>query len=179
MLQSDEPCIIIEPLNGYRLKEKLPDNIGEFTLPVGKVEITKEGKDVTLISYGSTWKLVMEAAEQLEKLGISTEVIDVQSLIPFDLEHEIKKSLEKTNRLVIIDEDVEGGASAFILQQILEVQKAFKYLDSEPVTLTAKNHRPAYGTDGDYFSKPSVDDMVETVYKIFNEVNPEKFSKIY
>jgi 2-oxoisovalerate dehydrogenase E1 component len=179
MLQSDEPCIIIEPLNGYRLKEKLPDNIGEFTLPVGKVEITKEGKDVTLISYGSTWKLVMEAAEQLEKLGISTEVIDVQSLIPFDLEHEIKKSLEKTNRLVIIDEDVEGGASAFILQQILEVQKAFKYLDSEPVTLTAKNHRPAYGTDGDYFSKPSVDDMVETVYKIFNEVNPDKFSKIY
>lgn len=179
MLQSDEPCIIIEPLNGYRLKEKQPDNIGEFTLPVGKVEITKEGKDVTLVTYGSTWRLVMEAADQLEKLGISAEVIDVQSLIPFDLSHEIKKSLQKTNRLVIVDEDVEGGASAFILQQILEVQKAFKYLDSEPVTLTAKNHRPAYGTDGDYFSKPSVDDMIETVYNVFNEVNPTKFPKIY
>lgn len=179
MLQSDEPCIIIEPLNGYRLKEKQPDNIGEFTLPVGKVEITKEGKDVTLVTYGSTWRLVMEAAEQLEKLGISAEVIDAQSLIPFDLSQDIKKSLQKTNRLVIIDEDVEGGASAFILQQILEVQKAFKYLDSEPVTLAAKNHRPAYGTDGDYFSKPSVDDMVETVYNVFNEVNPEKFPKIY
>lgn len=179
MLQSDEPCIIIEPLNGYRLKEKQPDNIGEFTLPVGKVEITKEGKDVTLVTYGSTWRLVMEAAEQLEKSGISAEVIDVQSLIPFDLEKDILKSLQKTNRLVIIDEDVEGGASAFILQQILEVQKAFKYLDSEPVTLTAKNHRPAYGTDGDYFSKPSVDDMIETVYNVFNEVNPEKFPKIY
>ncbi|SFH91466.1 alpha-ketoacid dehydrogenase subunit alpha/beta [Halpernia frigidisoli] len=179
MLQSDEPCIIIEPLNGYRLKEKQPDNIGEFMVPVGKIEITKEGKDVTLISYGSTWRLVMDAAEQLEKLEISAEVIDVQSLIPFDLEHNIKKSLQKTNRLVIIDEDVEGGASAFILQQVLEVQKAFKYLDSEPVTLTAKNHRPAYGTDGDYFSKPSVDDMVETVYNVFNEANPDKFPKIY
>lgn len=179
MLQSDEPCIIIEPLNGYRLKEKQPDNIGEFTLPVGKIEVTKEGSDVTLVSYGSTWKLVMDAAESLSKLGISAEVIDVQSLIPFDLEHEILKSVQKTNRLVIIDEDVEGGASAFIMQQILEVQKAFKYLDSEPVTLTAKNHRPAYGTDGDYFSKPSVDDMVETVYKVFNEVNPEQFPKIY
>lgn len=179
MLQSDEPCIIIEPLNGYRLKEKQPDNIGEFTLPVGKIEVTKEGSDVTLVSYGSTWKLVMDAAESLSKLGISAEVIDVQSLIPFDLEHEILKSVQKTNRLVIIDEDVEGGASAFILQQILEVQKAFKYLDSEPVTLTAKNHRPAYGTDGDYFSKPSVDDMVEIVYKVFNEVNPEQFPKIY
>ena len=179
MLQSDEPCIIIEPLNGYRLKEKQPDNIGEFTLPVGKVEITKEGKDITLISYGSTWRLVMEAAEQLEKLGISVEVIDIQSLIPFDLEHDILKSIKKTSRLVIIDEDVEGGASAFILQQILEVQKAFKYLDSEPVTLTAKNHRPAFGTDGDYFSKPSVDEMIETVYKVFNEFNPAKFPKIY
>ena len=121
----------------------------------------------------------MEAAEQLEKLGISVEVIDIQSLIPFDLEHDILKSIKKTSRLVIIDEDVEGGASAFILQQILEVQKAFKYLDSEPVTLTAKNHRPAFGTDGDYFSKPSVDEMIETVYKVFNEFNPAKFPKIY
>ena len=121
----------------------------------------------------------MDAAEKLEKLGISAEVIDVQSLIPFDLNHDILKSVQKTNRLVIIDEDVEGGASAFILQQVLEVQKAFKHLDSEPVTLTAKNHRPAYGTDGDYFSKPSVDDMIETVYSVFNEFSPEKFPKIY
>lgn len=179
MLQSDEPCIIIEPLNGYRLKEKQPENLGEFTVPVGKVEITKEGKDVTIVSYGSTWRLVMEAAEELKQFDISAEVIDVQSLIPFDLNKDIKKSLEKTNRLVIIDEDVEGGASAFILQQILEVQEGFKYLDSAPVTLSAKNHRPAYGTDGDYFSKPSVDDMIEVIYKMFNEVNPTKFPRIF
>lgn len=179
MMQSDEPALIIEPLNGYRLKEKQPDNIGEFTVPVGKIEITKEGKDVTLVTYGSTWKLVMEAANELEKLGISAEVIDVQSLIPFDLSHEIAESVKKTNRLVVVDEDVPGGASAFILQQVLENQKAFRYLDSAPLTITANEHRPAYATDGDYFSKPSIDDIVEKVYDLFHEVNPEKFKKIY
>ena len=178
MLQSDEPALIIECLNGYRLKEKQPDNIGEYTIPVGKIEVTKEGKDVTLVTYGSTWRLVMEAALELEKIGISAEVIDIQSLIPFDLSHEISESVKKTNRLVIIDEDVEGGASAFILQQILEKQKAFRYLDSDPLTISAENHRPPYASDGDYFSKPSVDDMVEKIYGLFTETNPTKFPKI-
>lgn len=178
MLQSDEPAIIVETLNGYRLKEKQPDNLGEFTVPVGKIEVTKEGKDVTLVTYGSTWRLVMEAAEELEKLGISAEVIDIQSLIPFDISHEIAESVKKTNRLVIIDEDVEGGTSAFILQQIVEKQKAFRYLDSAPLTITANDHRPAYASDGDYFSKPSVDDMVEKIYAVFHEANPTQFPKI-
>jgi pyruvate/2-oxoglutarate/acetoin dehydrogenase E1 component/TPP-dependent pyruvate/acetoin dehydrogenase alpha subunit len=175
MLKSDEPALIIETLNGYRLKEKQPDNLGEFTVPVGKIEITKEGKDVTLVTYGSTWRIVTEAANELEKLGISAEVIDIQSLIPFDLSDEIAESVKKTNRLVVIDEDVEGGASAFILQQIMEKQKAFRFLDSNPLTITAKNHRPAYGSDGDYFSKPSVDDVVEKVYAIFSEANPQQY----
>ena len=178
MLQSDEPAIIVETLNGYRLKEKQPDNLGEFTVPVGKIEVTKEGKDVTLVTYGSTWRLVMEAAEELEKLGISAEVIDIQSLIPFDISREIAESVKKTNRLVIIDEDVEGGTSAFILQQIVEKQKAFRYLDSAPLTIAANDHRPAYASDGDYFSKPSVDDMVEKIYAVFHEANPSQFPKI-
>lgn len=178
MLQSDEPAIIVETLNGYRLKEKQPDNLGEFTVRVGKIEVTKEGKDVTLVTYGSTWRLVMEAAEELEKLGISAEVIDIQSLIPFDISHEIAESVKKTNRLVIIDEDVEGGTSAFILQQIVEKQKAFRYLDSAPLTIAANDHRPAYASDGDYFSKPSVDDMVEKIYAVFHEANPSQFPKI-
>ena len=179
MLQSDEPAVIVECLNGYRLKEKQPDNLGEFTIPIGKIEVTKEGKDVTLVTYGSTWRIVTEAANELEKLGISAEVIDVQSLIPFDLTNEIADSVNKTNRLVVIDEDVEGGTSAFILQQILEKQKAFKYLDSEPLTISAENHRPAFASDGDYFSKPSSDDMVEKIYAVFNELNPEKYPAIY
>lgn len=179
MLQSDEPAVIVECLNGYRLKEKQPDNLGKFTLPIGKIEVTKEGKDVTLVTYGSTWRIVTEAANELEKLGISAEVIDVQSLIPFDLTNEIAESVKKTNRLVVIDEDVEGGTSAFILQHILEKQKAFKYLDSEPLTISAENHRPAYASDGDYFSKPSSDDMIERIYAMFNEINPQKYPPIY
>ncbi|MGV4413648.1 alpha-ketoacid dehydrogenase subunit alpha/beta [Chryseobacterium sp. T1] len=178
MLQTDEPALIVECLNGYRLKEKQPDNLGEFTVPVGKVEVTKEGKDVTLVTYGSTWRIVTEAANELEKLGISAEVIDVQSLIPFDISKDIAESVKKTNRLVVIDEDVEGGTSAFILQQIIEKQDAFRYLDSAPVCITANDHRPAYGTDGDYFSKPSADDMVEKIYAVFHETNPQKFPKI-
>ena len=179
MLQSDEPAVIVECLNSYRLKEKQPDNLGEFTVPVGKIEITKEGSDVTLVTYGSTWRIVSEAANELEKLGISSEVIDIQSLIPFDLSSEIAQSIKKTNRLVVIDEDVEGGTSAFILQQVLEKQKAFRYLDSDPLTISAENHRPAYASDGDYFSKPSADDIVEKVYQLFFELNPEKYPPIY
>ena len=178
MLKSDDTALIIEPLNGYRLKEKQPDNIGEFTVPVGKVEITRAGKDITLVTYGSTWKIVTEAVEELAKLGIDAEVIDVQSLLPFDLSEEISESVKKTNRLAVIDEDVEGGASAYIMQQILEKQGAFRYLDSKPLTIAAKNHRPAYASDGDYFSKPSVEDVVEKVYDLFHESNPAKFPKI-
>ena len=178
MLKSDDTALIIEPLNGYRLKEKQPDNIGEFTVPVGKVEITRAGKDITLVTYGSTWKIVTEAVEELAKLGIDAEVIDVQSLFPFDLPEEISESVKKTNRLAVIDEDVEGGASAYIMQQILEKQGAFRYLDSKPLTIAAKNHRPAYASDGDYFSKPSVEDIVEKVYDLFHESNPAKFPKI-
>ena len=178
MLKSDDTALIIEPLNGYRLKEKQPDNIGEFTVPIGKVEITRAGKDITLVTYGSTWKIVTEAVEELAKLGIDAEVIDVQSLLPFDLPEEISESVKKTNRLAVIDEDVEGGASAYIMQQILETQWAFRYLDSKPLTIAAKNHRPAYASDGDYFSKPSVEDIVEKVYDLFHESNPAKFPKI-
>lgn len=178
MLQSDEPCLIVECLNGYRLKEQQPDNLGEFTVPVGKVEITKAGSDVTLVTYGSTWRVVTEAANELEKLGISAEVIDIQSLIPFDLSEDIAQSVRKTSRLVIIDEDVEGGASAFIMQQVLEKQKAFRFLDSDPITITAENHRPAYASDGDYFSKPSTDDIIEKVYQLMHESNPLQFPSL-
>lgn len=178
MLQSDDSAIIVESLNGYRLKEKEPANPGEYTVPVGEVEVTKEGSEVTLVTYGSTWRIVSEAAEELEKLGINAEVIDVQSLLPFDVKHDIAKSIQKTNRLVIIDEDVPGGASGFILQQILEEQNGYFYLDSQPLTITAKAHRPAYASDGDYFSKPSVDDIIEKVYELMREAKPEKFPKI-
>ena len=179
LLQSDESAIVVESLNGYRLKEKMPSNLGEFTTPIGEVEITREGSDVTLVTYGSTWRIVNEAAKELSQLGIEAEVIDVQSLLPFDLKHDISESVKKTNRLVIIDEDVPGGASAFILQQILEEQNGYFHLDSKPLTITAKAHRPAYATDGDYFSKPSIDDVVEQVYELMRETNPSKFPDLF
>ncbi len=179
LLQTDEPAIVVESLNGYRLKEKMPSNLGEFTTPIGEVEITKSGADVTLVTYGSTWRIVMDAAKELAMLGIDAEVIDVQSLIPFDQSHAISQSLEKTNRLVIIDEDVPGGASAYMLQKIVEEQKAYQQLDSQPLTITAKEHRPPYGTDGDYFSKPSVDEIVERVYALMRESNPTQYPSIY
>ncbi|MGI8892249.1 MAG: alpha-ketoacid dehydrogenase subunit alpha/beta [Bacteroidia bacterium] len=179
MLASDEPALIIEPLNGYRLKEKLPANPGEFKIPLGKPEIIEEGTDVTLVTYGSCCRIAQEALPQLREAGISVEIIDVQTLLPFDLNHSIKKSLEKTNKLLVLDEDVPGGASAYILQQILEVQKGYYYLDTEPSTLTAKAHRPAYGSDGDYFSKPSADDVYDAVYKLMQDTDPERFPEIY
>ncbi|HAY3551685.1 transketolase [Elizabethkingia meningoseptica] len=178
MLQADEPCLIIETLNGYRLKEKLPNNLGEYTVPVGKVEITKEGKDATVVTYGSTWRVVMEAATELEKLGVNIEVIDIQSLMPFDLSEDILKSVKKTSRLVVVDEDVQGGATAYILQQIIEKQKAFRHLDSDPLTIAAQDHRPAYASDGDYFSKPSADDIVEKIYALMHESNPVQYPEI-
>lgn len=179
LLEADEPALIVECLNGYRLKEKMPTNLGEFKTPIGVVETIKEGSDITLVSYGSTLRLVEQAANELESFGISAEVIDIQSLLPFDINHDIVKSVAKTNRLLVIDEDVPGGASAYILQEIVENQKAYKHLDSEPQTLASKAHRPAYGTDGDYFSKPSVEDIFEKVYEIMNEVNPTKYPSLY
>lgn len=178
LLKSDEPALVVESLNGYRMKELMPSNLGEFTTPIGVVETVREGTDITLVSYGSTLRMVVEVATELQQVGIDAEVIDVQSLLPFDLNHDIVRSLAKTNRLLVIDEDVPGGASAYILQQILEVQDGWKYLDSQPQTLTAKNHRPAYGTDGDYFSKPSLEDMYEKVYEIMHEANPKKYPSL-
>lgn len=179
LLEKDEPALVVECLNGYRLKEKMPTNLGEFKTPIGVVETIKSGTDITLVSYGSTLRLVEQAANELETVGISAEIIDIQSLLPFDIHHDIVKSLAKTNRLLVIDEDVPGGASAYILQEILEVQKGYNYLDSAPQTLASKAHRPAYGTDGDYFSKPSVEDIFEKVYSMMHEANPSKYKELY
>ena len=180
LLECDEPALVVECLNGYRLKEKMPLNYGEFKTPIGVVETIKKGADITLVSYGSTLRLVEHSAKELLKEnGIDCEIIDIQSLLPLDVNHDIAKSIAKTNRLLIIDEDLPGGASAYILQQIIEEQDAYKYLDSKPQTLTAKAHRPAYGTDGDYFSKPSIEDIYEKVYAIMNEANPSKYPALY
>ncbi|GAB1857939.1 alpha-ketoacid dehydrogenase subunit alpha/beta [Flavobacteriaceae bacterium MHTCC 0001] len=178
LLESDDPALIVECLNGYRLKERRPANMGNFKTPVGVVETIKEGKDITLVSYGSTLRLVEQASKELQAVGIDTEIIDIQSLLPFDIHHDIVKSIAKTNRVIIIDEDVPGGASAYILDEILNQQNAFQYLDSAPKTLTAKAHRPAYGNDGDYFSKPSAEDIFEAVYEMMHESNPNEFPKL-
>ena len=178
LLKCQDPAVIIESLNGYRLKEAEPINLSEFTIPLGVVEKLNTGTDITIVSYGSTLRLVERAAIELGSLEISCEVIDVQTLIPFDKNKDILESVKKTNKLLIVDEDVPGGASSYILQKVLQEQDAFKYLDSKPITLTSKSHRPAYGTDGDYFSKPSVDDIIETTYELMNEYNPNKYPKI-
>ncbi|MFI0431425.1 thiamine pyrophosphate-dependent enzyme [Mariniflexile sp. HMF6888] len=178
LLKGDDPAIVVECLNGYRLKERKPNNLNAIQTPIGVVEIVKEGADITLVSYGSTLRIVEQVAKDLMAIGIDAEVIDVQSLLPFDLNHDIVKSIKKTNRLMVIDEDVPGGASAYILNEILNVQNAYQYLDSQPKTLTAKAHRPAYGNDGDYFSKPSADDIFEAVYGVMHEVNPSVFPKL-
>lgn len=175
LLKSDDAAIVIEVLNGYRKKEKYPSNIGEYTVPLGIPEVLREGSDITLVTYGSTTFLVLEAAERLASIGINAEVIDVQTLLPFDINGSIAKSIEKTNKVLFIDEDAEGGATGFMMQQVLEKQGGFKYLDVAPQTLSGKDHRPAYASDGDYFSKPSVEDMVERVYQMMTEVNPETF----
>lgn len=179
LMQAEEPALVIEPLNGYRSKERMPINIGEFREPLGVPEIVREGTDLTLVSYGSTFNLCEVAAKQLEELGISVELIDVQTLLPFDLNHSISKSVKKTNRLLLIDEDVSSGATAYMLDKILVDQKAYYYLDSAPETLSAKDHRPAYGSDGDYFSKPSIEDIVEKAYAMMHEANPANFPAIY
>ena len=179
LLRGDDPALVIECLNGYRLKEQLPLNFGEFTTPIGVIEIIKKGKDMTVVSYGSTLRIVQEAAVELLLVGIDIEIIDIQSLLPFDINHETVKSVAKTNRLLIVDEDVPGGASAYLLQEIIENQDGYQYLDSKPATLSAKAHRPAYGSDGDYFSKPSAEDIFEKVYEMMHEAYPTKFKSLY
>lgn len=179
LLEADEPALVIEPLNGYRSKENLPTNLGEFKEPLGVPEVVREGTDITIVSYGSTFNLCIEVAKQLQEVGISAELIDVQTLLPFDTEHTIVNSLEKTNRLLVVDEDVKGGATGYILDKILVEQKGYYHLDSEPVTLSSHDHRPAYGTDGDYFSKPNVEDIFDAAYGVMNEFDPEQFPKIY
>ena len=178
LLAGDEPALVIEPLNGYRTKEPMPTNIGHFTTPLGIPEIVAAGSDITLVSYGSTFNLCEQALATFTELGISVELIDVQTLLPFDTNHMIAQSLAKTNRLLIVDEDVSSGASAFMLDQLLVKQGAYKFLDAAPVTISAKDHRPAYGTDGDYFSKPSIDDIVEAVYAIMHESDPAQYPAI-
>jgi pyruvate/2-oxoglutarate/acetoin dehydrogenase E1 component/TPP-dependent pyruvate/acetoin dehydrogenase alpha subunit len=179
LLKANDPALVIECLNGYRLKEKLPTNIADFTVPVGHAELIREGQEVTVVSYGSTLRIVQEAALELEKLGISIEIVDIQCLLPFDKTHVCAQSLQKTNRLLVVDEDFPGGASAYILQKILEEQSGYFMLDSQPRTLSAKAHRPPYGSDGDYFTKPSVDDVVEAVYQIMNDVNPQRYPAVF
>ncbi|NBV09224.1 MAG: transketolase [Flavobacteriia bacterium] len=179
LMASDEPALVIEPLNGYRIKENIPTNLGEFTTALGEIEVLCEGSDLTMVSYGSTLNLCLQAIPSLLEMGISVELIDVQTLIPFDLKHGIAKSLSKTNRLMIVDEDVSAGASAFILEKIMVEQNGYYHLDAAPVTLSAKDHRPAYGTDGDYFSKPNLDDIIETAYALMTESDPSMFPKLF
>jgi pyruvate/2-oxoglutarate/acetoin dehydrogenase E1 component/TPP-dependent pyruvate/acetoin dehydrogenase alpha subunit len=179
LLQGDDPALVVEVLNGYRLREPMPENIGAFTLPLGVPEILRPGDDVTLVTYGACCRIAMEAAQVLEELDISVELIDVQTLLPFDSNHSIVESLKKTSRIVFLDEDVPGGATAYMLQQVLEAQSGYWHLDSEPRTLTARAHRPAYGTDGDYFSKPNVEDVVETVYALMHESDPAHYPALF
>lgn len=179
LLESDEPALVIEPLNGYRIKEKLPVNLGEFRIIPGHVEVLQQGTDVTLVTYGSCVRIAEEAMRALSETGISVELIDVQSLLPFDVDHTITRSLSKTNRILFFDEDVPGGATAYMMQQVLEIQGGYNHLDSEPRTLTAKEHRPAYGSDGDYYSKPSAEDVFDVIYDMMHHSNPIQFPSIY
>ena len=178
-MEADEPALVIEPLNGYRLKEKMPDNLTAFKTPLGIPEILEEGTDLTLVTYGACVKIAEDAVKQLKEFDISVELIDVQTLLPFDINHMIVESVKKTNRVVFFDEDVPGGATAFMMQKVLEEQKAYFHLDSEPITITAKDHRPAYGTDGDYFSNPNAEDVFEIIYDIIRESEPDKHFSIY
>jgi len=179
LLKGDEPALVIECLNGYRLKEKMPNNLGEFTTPIGEVEIINQGHDITIVTYGSCCRIALEASKKLAEFNISVEIIDIQSLIPFDINHDIVNSLKKTNRIVFLDEDVSGGASAYMMQKVLEEQNGYHYLDSKPKTISSKDHRPAYGDDGDYFSKSNVNDIIETCYSIMTELDENTFPELY
>jgi 2-oxoisovalerate dehydrogenase E1 component len=175
LLQADDPALLIECLNGYRLKEPMPTNIASFTVPLGRPETLRTGTDVTIVTYGAMCRIVLEAAETLAMLDIDCEVIDVQTLLPFDLQHSIVTSLKKTNRIVFADEDVPGGTTAYMLQQVLEVQRGYCYLDAPPVTITSQEHRPAYADDGNYFSKPNAETVVDTIYTMVSEVAPAQY----
>ncbi len=178
LIEGDDPALVVEVLNGYRLKERMPDNIGEFKLPLGVPEILREGKDLTLITYGATVRIAENAVDMLLKVGINVELIDVQSLLPFDRFGMIKESIKKTSRVLFVDEDVPGGASAYMMQQVLDDQEAWQWLDSAPQTLSAAAHRPAYGTDGDYYSKPNAETIFDKVYEIMHESDPKRFTMI-
>ena len=179
LLRSDDPAVVIEVLNGYRAKEPMPANIGDFRVPLGIVEVLRPGNDVTLVTYGACCRIAVEAATQLEDVGIDVEVVDVQSLLPFDRDGRIAHSIEKTNRVLFVDEDVPGGASAFMMQQVLEVQDAYQWLDCEPMTLSGREHRPAYGSDGDYFSKPTREDIFTAVYEMMRRSDPRTFPRVF
>ena len=178
ILKSDEPALIVEVLNGYRVKERLPDNIGEFTVPLGVPEVIREGADVTVVTYGALCRIAMDAANKLSSVGIEVEIVDVQSLLPFDIHGRIVESLKKTNRVVFLDEDVPGGASAYMMQEVIEKQGGYYHLDSEPRTLSGTAHRPAYGSDGDYWSKPNSETVFDTVYDLMHEVDPSQYPAI-
>jgi pyruvate/2-oxoglutarate/acetoin dehydrogenase E1 component len=179
LLASDDPALVIEVLNGYRLKEKLPANIGELRVPLGVPEVLREGSDVTVVTYGACCRIALEAAEKLAEVGIEAEVIDVQTLLPFDLHGRIVQSLKKTNRVLFLDEDVPGGGTAYMMQKVIEEQGGYNWLDSEPRTLAAKEHRPSYGSDGDYYSKPNRESVFETVYELMHEADPKSFPIFY
>jgi len=179
IIRSDEPALIIEPLNAYRLMETMPANIGEFTVPLGKPEIIKEGRDLTIVTYGACVRIAEDAAAQLMAFDIDVELIDVQSLLPFDLDHVVAGSLKKTNKVLFFDEDVPGGATSYMMRKVLEEQHGYYLIDTKPVTLTAKAHRPAYSTDGDYFSNPNAEDVFDAVYNMMHDINPVKYPKIF
>jgi pyruvate/2-oxoglutarate/acetoin dehydrogenase E1 component len=179
LMKGDDPALIVEPLNSYRQKEVLPDNVGEICIPLGQPEIIREGNDLTIVTYGSMCRIVMEAASQLQSSGIDIEVIDVQTLLPFDINSSIVESIKKTNRVIFADEDMPGSASAYMMQQVVEKQNAYRWLDSPPVTISAKDHRPPYGSDGDYFSKPNMDDIFEAVYNIMHEADPDRYPELF
>jgi pyruvate/2-oxoglutarate/acetoin dehydrogenase E1 component len=179
LLKADEPAVLVEVLNGYRLKEKLPDNLGEMTVPLGVPEVLREGQDVTVVTYGACCRIAMEAAGKLSGVGIEAEIVDVQSLLPFDIHGRILESLKKTNRILFLDEDVPGGTTAYMLQEVIEKQGGYYHLDSSPRTLSGTPHRPAYGSDGDYWSKPNAETVFDAVYALMHEVDPAAFPDFY
>ena len=179
MLEGDDPGMVIESLNGYRIKEKMPGNPGDYREPLGVPEVLREGTDITIVTYGSLVRMAEKASDLLSQKGISVELIDVQTLLPFDVNASIVDSLETTNKILFLDEDVPGGATAYMMQEVLEVQNGYQYLDAPPKTLTAKAHRPPYGSDGDYFSKPSIEDIFESVYELMTNVDPIKYPQIF
>jgi pyruvate/2-oxoglutarate/acetoin dehydrogenase E1 component len=178
LLKADEPAIVIEVLNGYRIKERLPDNISDFSVPLGVPELIREGSDMTVVTYGACCRIAVDAAQKLSMVGIEVEIVDVQSLLPFDIHGRIVESLKKTNRVVFLDEDVPGGGTAYMMQEVIEKQGGYYHLDSEPRTLSGKSHRPAYGSDGDYWSKPNAETVFDTVYEMMHEVDPERYPAI-